>query len=170
MQVLSCEFCNIFKNPFWWNTSGRLYLEIFHSLNCFLPPGELIETWFFLFLNMFHHGFPMWWISQTLLRKRDDLVVAAGKQTFLETPGVQAVFFRLINLLTFISICLLDFCTPLFCNSLLEIQRSSYHFTDSDVFFKKAVLKYFTILTIFLNKFSGLQVNPAVFLWLLQNF
>ena len=29
----------------------------FHSLNCFLLPGELIETRFFLFLNMFYPGF-----------------------------------------------------------------------------------------------------------------
>ena len=126
VQVLSCEFCEIFKNPFWQNTSGRLLLDFFHSLNCFLPPSELIETRFFLFLNMFYHGFRTWWISRTLLLETDDLVEVAGKQTFLETPGVKRCFFRLINLLTFISICLLNFCTPLSCNSLLEIQRSSY--------------------------------------------
>ena len=75
---------------------------------------------------MFYHGFRTWWISRTLLLETDDLVEVAGKQTFLETPGVKRCFFRLINLLTFISICLLNFCTPLSCNSLLEIQRSSY--------------------------------------------
>ena len=66
VQVLSCEFCEIFKNPFWQNNSGRLLLDFFHSLNCFLPPSELIETRFFLFLNMFYHGFRTWWISWTL--------------------------------------------------------------------------------------------------------
>ena len=83
VQVLSCEFCEIFKNPFWENTSGRLLLDFFHSLNCFLPPSELIETRFFLFLNMFYHGFRTWWISRTLLRETDDLVVAAGKHISL---------------------------------------------------------------------------------------
>ena len=97
VQVLSCEFCEIFKNPFWQNTSGRLFLDFFHSLNCFLPPSELIETRFFLFLNMFHHGFRTWWISRTLLCETDDLVVAAGKQTFLETPGVNRCFLGLLT-------------------------------------------------------------------------
>ena len=92
VQVLSCEFCEIFKNPFWQNTSGRLLLDFFHSLNCFLPPSELTETRFFLFLNMFYHGFWTWWISQTLLCETNDLVVAAGKQTFLETAGVKQSF------------------------------------------------------------------------------
>ena len=88
VQVLSCEFCEIFKNPFWQNTSGRLLLDFFHSLNCFLPPSELIETRFFLFLNMFYHGFRTWWISWTLhslyLRSRRpsccyrETVIAAG--------------------------------------------------------------------------------------------
>ena len=44
VQVLSCEFCEIFKNHFWQNTSRRLLLNFFHSFNCFLPPSELIET------------------------------------------------------------------------------------------------------------------------------
>ena len=34
-------------------------------------------------------------------------------------------------------------------------------FTDSEVFFKKAVLKHFTILTSVFNKFSDLQVNKV---------
>ena len=42
--------------------------------------------------------------------------------------------------------------------------------TDSEVFFKKAVLKQFAILTSAFKKFSDLQVNPGVFLWILQNF
>ena len=92
VQVLSCEFCEIFKDPFWQNTSGRLLLDSLHSLNWFLPPSELIETRFFLFLNMFYHGFRTWWISRTLRHETDDLVVAAGKQTFLETPGVKRCF------------------------------------------------------------------------------
>ena len=37
-----------------WMTPSRL----FHSLNnCFLPSSELIEPSFFMFLNMFYHGF-----------------------------------------------------------------------------------------------------------------
>ena len=92
VQVLSCEFCKVFKNPFWKNTSSWLLLDFFHSLNCFLPPSELIETRFFLFLNMFYHSFLTWWISQTLLCKTDNLVVSAGKQTFFETPGVKRSF------------------------------------------------------------------------------
>ena len=92
VQVLSCEFCEIFKSPFWQNTSRQLLLDFFHSLNCFLPPSELTENRFFLFLNMFYHGFRTWWISRTLRHETDDLVVAAGKQTFLETPGVKRCF------------------------------------------------------------------------------
>ena len=57
VQVLSREFCEIFKNPFWQNTFRQLLLDVFHSFTCFLPPSELIETRFFLFLNMFNHGF-----------------------------------------------------------------------------------------------------------------
>ena len=83
VQVLSCEFCKVFKNLFWENTSSWLLLDFFHWLNCFLPPSELIETRFFLFLNMFYHSFRAWWISQTLLCKTDDLVVSAGKWSFL---------------------------------------------------------------------------------------
>ena len=48
-----------------------------------LPPSELIKARFFLFLNMFYHGFRTWWILRTLLRKTDDLVVAAGRQLHL---------------------------------------------------------------------------------------
>ena len=104
VQVLSCEFCKIFKNPFWQNTSGWLLLDFFHLRtpldDCFwiffffsfFSPSELTETRFFLFFNMFYHGFRTWWISRTLLRKTVDLVVAAGKQTFLETPGVKRCF------------------------------------------------------------------------------
>ena len=113
VQVLSCEFCEIFKSPFRQNTSGWLLLDFFHWLNCFLPHSELIETSFFLFFNIFYHGFWMWWISRTLLRETDDLVVAAGKQAFFEAPGVKRCF-----------LCLLIFCTPLSCDSLLDIQRS----------------------------------------------
>ena len=116
VQVLSCEFCEIFKNPFWHNTSGRLFLDFFHSLSIFLPPSELIETRFFLFLNMFYHGFRTWWILRTL---------AAGKQTSLEKPGVKRCFFRLTNLLTFISICLLNFCTPLSCILYLKLKEAA---------------------------------------------
>ena len=35
MQVLSCEFCKIFKNPFWQNTSGRLLLDFFSCTQLF---------------------------------------------------------------------------------------------------------------------------------------
>ena len=40
MQVLSCEFFEILKNPFWQNTTGQLLLILFYSLNCFLPPSD----------------------------------------------------------------------------------------------------------------------------------
>ena len=33
VQVLSCEFWEIFKNPFWQDTSERLLLDFFYSLN-----------------------------------------------------------------------------------------------------------------------------------------
>ena len=92
VQVFSCGFCEIFKNPFWQNTSRWLLLDFFHSLNCFFAAHELTETRFFLFLNMFYHNFRTWWISRTLLCETDDPVVAAGKQTFLETPGVKRCF------------------------------------------------------------------------------
>ena len=92
VQVFSCGFCEIFKNPFWQNTSRWLLLDFFHSLNCFLPPSELIETRFFLSLNMFYHSFQTWWISQTLFCKTDNLVVAVGKQAFLETTWVKPCF------------------------------------------------------------------------------
>ena len=92
VQVLSCEFYKFFKNPFWQNTSRQLLLDFFLSLNCFLPPSELIETRLFLFLNTFYHGFQTWWISRSLLHETDNLVVAAGKQTFFETPGVKQCF------------------------------------------------------------------------------
>ena len=96
VQVLSCEFCEIFKNPFWENTSGRLLLDFFHSLNCFLPPSELIETRFFLFLNMFYHGFRTWWISWTLhslyFVKQTTQLLQQGSSCwsrhFSETPGI----------------------------------------------------------------------------------
>ena len=35
LPVLSHEFCEIFKNPFLQNTSGRLLLDFFHLLSCF---------------------------------------------------------------------------------------------------------------------------------------
>ena len=35
VQVLSCEFCKIFKNPFWQNTSGRLLLDFFSFTQLF---------------------------------------------------------------------------------------------------------------------------------------
>ena len=40
----------------------------------------------------------------------------------------------------------------------------------AEVFFKKAVLKHFAILTNVFNQFSDLQVNTSVFLWILQIF
>ena len=92
VQMLSCEFCKVFKNPFWQNISRRLLLEFFSFINCFLPPSELIETRFFLFLNMLYHGFRTWWISQTVLCETDDLVVACCETDFLETPGVKPCF------------------------------------------------------------------------------
>ena len=42
-------------------------------------------------------------------------------------------------------------------------------FTDSEVFFRKAILKHFAILTSVFNKFAGLQVNTGIFLWIFQN-
>ena len=93
VQVLSCEFCEFFRRPFWQNTSRRLLLDFFHSLDFFLSPSELVETRFFLFLDMFYHGFPTWWISRTSLRETGDLVVAAGKQTFLwDITGIKRCF------------------------------------------------------------------------------
>ena len=133
MQVLSCEFCEIFKNPFWQNTSGWLLLDFFHSLNCFLPLSELIKTRFFLFLNMFYHSFQKWWLSQTLPHETDDLVVAAGKQTFLETPGVKRCFLSWI-----ITIHIYIPTQFLYSNSLLEIQRSSY---QCDLLIQRCSLK-----------------------------
>ena len=96
VQVLSCEFCEIFKNPFWQSNSGRLLLDFFHSLNCFLPPSELIETRFFLFLNMFYHGFRTWWISWALhslylAKQTTQLLLQRNScccRHFSETPGI----------------------------------------------------------------------------------
>ena len=90
--VLSCQFCKISKNPFWQNTSGQLPLDFFHSLNCILPPSELIEIRFFLFLNMFYHSFRTWWILRTLLHETDNLVVAAGKDISMRNQELGGVF------------------------------------------------------------------------------
>ena len=59
------------------------------SFNCFLTPTELIETRFFLFLNVFivalerdkyHHELCSW---KTLLCETNDPLVAAWEHTFL---------------------------------------------------------------------------------------
>ena len=119
--VLSCEFCKFLRILFDRTPPDNCFWIFFNLLNCFLSPSELTERKFFLFLNMFYHGFQTWWISQTLLPETGNLVVAAGKQTFLwDTQELSGVS-KLINLLTFISTCLLNFCTPLYCNSLFEL-------------------------------------------------
>ena len=38
VQVLSCEFCEIFKNPFWQNSSGWLLLDFFIQFTVFCHP------------------------------------------------------------------------------------------------------------------------------------
>ena len=69
----------------------------------------------------------------------------------------------LINLLTFISICLLNFCTPLSCNSLLEIQRNSYQCNSliQSCSLKKLFLnisQYQPVLLIIFQAFRSAQV------------
>ena len=137
----------------------------------FCHPVKLIETRV-LFLNMFCHGFRMWWISRTLLRETDDLVVAAEKQTFLETRGVKRCF---LGWLTYQHSYLYAYSVSvLHCPVILYLKFKEamlpMWFTDSELFFKKAVLKHFAILTSAFNKFSGFQVNTGVFLWILHNF
>ena len=51
--------------PFLQNTIWRLLSGFFHSFYFFFPPSELVETRFFIFLNMLNHGFRTWWISRT---------------------------------------------------------------------------------------------------------
>ena len=74
-----------------------------------------------------------------------------------------ALFFRAINLLTFIYICPLNFCTPLSCNYLLEIQRSSY---QCDSLLQRCSLKklflnisqYYQVFLINFQVFRSIQV------------
>ena len=139
MQVLSCELCKIFKNPFWQNTSERLLLDFFHSRNCFLPPSELIETRFFYFWTCFITAFERDKYHELYFAKLYFGPSCSCWETdiSLRHQEVSGVFW-LINLLISISIW-------------------------TEVFFKKAVLKHFVILTNF-QAFRSTQV------WILQNF
>ena len=64
--MFSWKFCRISKNAFLTENFQTTASGLFHSLKCFLPFSELIETTFFIFLNMFYHGFRTWWISWPL--------------------------------------------------------------------------------------------------------
>ena len=67
VKVFSREFCEIFKNPlFTKHLRQHDSFWIFSFTWLFLPPSKLIETSFFLFLNMFYHVFRTWWISWSL--------------------------------------------------------------------------------------------------------
>ena len=88
------KFLNLFFTEHLRTTAG-----FFYSFYCFLPPaGELIETSFFLFLDMFHHSFRTWLNIMNL----NDLVVAAWEHAVLgDITWNLAVFCRLIN----VSVC-----------------------------------------------------------------
>ena len=67
VQVFSCEMCKIFKNLFFTEQHLITAFGFFCSYHgVFLWLSELIETRFFLFLNMFYHNFSTWWTLWTL--------------------------------------------------------------------------------------------------------
>ena len=53
--MFSCEFCEIFKNPFVQNTSGRLLLDFFIHFTAFATIWTNKNQFFYLFLKMFYH-------------------------------------------------------------------------------------------------------------------
>ena len=68
-QVFSCIFCKMLKNSvlfiFFQKTSWWLLLVFSFIFYWFLPPSKILDTRFFLFLNMFSHNF--WWWSMSLI-------------------------------------------------------------------------------------------------------
>ena len=102
VQVLSSEFCKFFKNPFWQYNSGRLLLNFFYSLNCLLPPSELIETRFFsIFEHVLSRISNIMNIKNFISRNRRPSCSYWETDILLETRS-EAVFFKLINLSAFI--------------------------------------------------------------------
>ena len=150
--MLSYEFCEIFKNPFLQNTSARLLLDFFHSLSCVLPPVKLIETRFFLFLNMFYHGFWTWWISRTLhslyFAKQMTQLLLQGNScccwNFCETPRINLHWISVLHYLVILHIKVTEAVDVMW-------------FTDSEVFFKQPVFKHVAILTSGFTTFWGLS-------------
>ena len=63
MQVFSRKFCEISKKNLFIEHLRTTTSGLFHSLK---PSSELIETKFFIFLNMFYHDFQTWWILWAL--------------------------------------------------------------------------------------------------------
>ena len=55
--MFSREFSIIFKNPFLTEHLQTTAIGFFYSFHCFLLPGKLIETSFFLFLDIFLPAF-----------------------------------------------------------------------------------------------------------------
>ena len=105
-QVFSCEFSKIFRNPFLTEHLQTTAYGFFCSFYSFLLPVKLIETSFFLFLDIFIPAFE---------RDENDLVVAAWEHTFLgDITWSLAMFCRLIN----ISICT-------YWISVLQLDQSS---------------------------------------------
>ena len=86
--MLSYEFCEIFKNPFLQDTSGRLLLDFFHSLSCFfatrLTNRNQVFSIFEHVLSRLSNLMNIMNLALTLLCEIDGPVVAAGKQLLLQ--------------------------------------------------------------------------------------
>ena len=88
LPVLSYEFCEIFKNPFLQNTSGRLLLDFFHLLSCFfatrLTNRNQVFSVFEHVLLRLSNVMNIMNFAFTLFCETDDWVVAAGKPLLLQ--------------------------------------------------------------------------------------
>ena len=140
--------CEIFKNPFLQNTSGRLVLNFFHSLGCFFATRLTNRNQVFSIFECLSR------LSNVMNIMNDSLYFA--KQTtqllqqgnscccryFSETPEINLHWISVLQY-------------PVILH--LKSQKQLWmRYTDSEVFFKQAVLKHFAILTSVFNKFSGL--------------
>ena len=88
--------CEIFKNPFLQNTSGRLLLNFFHSLGCFFATRLTNRNQVFSIFEYVYHGFRTWWMSWTLhslyFAKQTTQLLQQGNSCccryFSETPEI----------------------------------------------------------------------------------
>ena len=124
VQVLSCEFCEIFKNPFWQNTSGRTASGIFSFTQLFFATQWTNRNQVF---SIFEHVLSR--ISNVMnimdfafgkfyfVKKRTQLLPQENTH-FSETPRIKQCF---LSWLPYQYL----YCTPLSCNSSVKSHRCS---------------------------------------------